>query len=182
MSMEGPERFTGGCLSGSVRIVASGRPYRVGVRHCLDCRTHDGAFFRASRKPCCARSRRRPARKRCDALEGRTPCIRPATAAGDDERSAPDGSWRIRVPSAPPTTLEFQGLPEEMVRGPSSSDRSPFSRFRRLVKLAAVQTRPGASDVGHAPCRGPTEARSLARSFHRTVCVRAWIRPGRGSP
>ena len=38
MSVEGPERFTGGCLCGSVRIVASGRPYRVGVCHCLDCR------------------------------------------------------------------------------------------------------------------------------------------------
>ena len=31
MSVEGPERFTGGCRCGSVRIVASGRPYRVGV-------------------------------------------------------------------------------------------------------------------------------------------------------
>ncbi len=40
MSVEGPERFTGGCLCGSVRIVASGRPYRVGVCHCLDCRKH----------------------------------------------------------------------------------------------------------------------------------------------
>jgi hypothetical protein len=42
------ERFTGGCLCGSVRIVASGRPYRVGVCHCLDCRKHSGALFQAS--------------------------------------------------------------------------------------------------------------------------------------
>ncbi|RKH24500.1 hypothetical protein D7Y13_26210 [Corallococcus praedator] len=48
MSVEGPERFTGGCLCGSVRIVASGRPCRVGVCHCLDCRKHHGALFHAS--------------------------------------------------------------------------------------------------------------------------------------
>ena len=38
------DRFTGGCLCGDVRIVASGLPYRVGVCHCLDCRKHHGAF------------------------------------------------------------------------------------------------------------------------------------------
>ena len=48
MSMEAPDRFTGGYLCGSVRIVASGRPYRVGVCHCLDCRKHHGALFHAS--------------------------------------------------------------------------------------------------------------------------------------
>lgn len=48
MSVEGLERFTGGCLCGSVRIVASGQPYRVGVCHCLDCRKHHGALFHAS--------------------------------------------------------------------------------------------------------------------------------------
>ena len=48
MSVEGPERFTGGCLCGSVRIVASGRPYPVGVCHCLDCRKHHGALFYAA--------------------------------------------------------------------------------------------------------------------------------------
>jgi hypothetical protein len=48
MSVKGPERFTGGCLCGSVRIVASGRQYRVGVCHCLDCRKHHGALFHAS--------------------------------------------------------------------------------------------------------------------------------------
>jgi len=41
------EEFTGGCLCGSVRIVASGRPYRVGLCHCLDCRKHHGAPFTA---------------------------------------------------------------------------------------------------------------------------------------
>ena len=39
--------FTGGCLCGNVRIVASGRPYRVGLCHCLDCRKHGGALFHA---------------------------------------------------------------------------------------------------------------------------------------
>src|SRR5260221_1867351 len=42
------DRFTGGCLCGNVRIVASGRPYRVGLCHCLDCRKHHGALFYAS--------------------------------------------------------------------------------------------------------------------------------------
>lgn len=40
--------FTGGCLCGNVRLVASGRPSRVGVCHCLDCRKHHGALFHAS--------------------------------------------------------------------------------------------------------------------------------------
>jgi len=42
------DRFTGGCLCGDVRIVASGRPYRVGLCHCLDCRKHSGSLFHAS--------------------------------------------------------------------------------------------------------------------------------------
>ena len=42
------ESFTGGCLCGDVRIVATGRPYRVGLCHCLDCRKHHGALFHAS--------------------------------------------------------------------------------------------------------------------------------------
>ncbi len=42
------ERFNGGCLCGSVRIVATGQPYRVGLCHCLDCRKHHGALFHAS--------------------------------------------------------------------------------------------------------------------------------------
>ena len=40
--------FTGGCLCGDVRIVASGQPYRVGICHCLDCRKHHGALFFAA--------------------------------------------------------------------------------------------------------------------------------------
>lgn len=42
------EGFTGGCLCGDVRMVAAGRPYRVGLCHCLDCRKHHGALFHAS--------------------------------------------------------------------------------------------------------------------------------------
>lgn len=42
------QSFTGGCSCGKVRIVASGKPYRVGLCHCLDCRKHHGALFHAS--------------------------------------------------------------------------------------------------------------------------------------
>jgi hypothetical protein len=42
------DRITGGCLCGEVRIAASGRPYRVGLCHCLDCRKHHGALFFAA--------------------------------------------------------------------------------------------------------------------------------------
>ncbi|WP_085656556.1 GFA family protein [Pseudomonas sp. B11(2017)] len=42
------DRLTGGCLCGEVRIEATGRPYRVGICHCLDCRKFHGALFHAS--------------------------------------------------------------------------------------------------------------------------------------
>lgn len=42
------DQVTGGCLCGDVRIVASGRPNRVGICHCLDCRKHHGAVLYAS--------------------------------------------------------------------------------------------------------------------------------------
>lgn len=42
------DRFTGGCRCGDIRVVASGRPYRVGICHCLDCRKYHGALFHAS--------------------------------------------------------------------------------------------------------------------------------------
>ena len=42
------ESFSGGCLCGAVRVVATGRPLRVGLCHCLDCRKHHGALFHAS--------------------------------------------------------------------------------------------------------------------------------------
>ena len=42
------DRFEGGCLCGAVRLVATGRPYRVGLCHCLDCRKHSGSLFQAT--------------------------------------------------------------------------------------------------------------------------------------
>ncbi|AWK89475.1 GFA family protein [Azospirillum thermophilum] len=42
------DRFTGGCLCGKIRVVATGLPYRVGICHCLDCRKHHGALFYAA--------------------------------------------------------------------------------------------------------------------------------------
>lgn len=42
------DRFTGGCLCGNVRLEATGRPYRVGICHCLDCRKRHGALFHAA--------------------------------------------------------------------------------------------------------------------------------------
>lgn len=42
------DHYTGGCLCGDVRIEAAGRPYRVGLCHCLDCRKHHGALFYAA--------------------------------------------------------------------------------------------------------------------------------------
>jgi hypothetical protein len=42
------DQFSGGCLCGDVRVNASGRPYRVGLCHCLDCRKHHGALFYAA--------------------------------------------------------------------------------------------------------------------------------------
>lgn len=40
--------ITGGCLCGGVRLEATGRPLRVGLCHCLDCRKHHGALFYAA--------------------------------------------------------------------------------------------------------------------------------------
>ncbi len=42
------DEATGGCQCGGIRIVAVGRPDRVGVCHCLDCRKHHGALFYAA--------------------------------------------------------------------------------------------------------------------------------------
>ena len=42
------DQFTGGCLCGQVRFVATGQPRRVGLCHCLDCRKHHGAVFYAA--------------------------------------------------------------------------------------------------------------------------------------
>lgn len=42
------EQVSGGCLCGAVRIAAKGKPLRVGLCHCLDCRKHHGAPFFAA--------------------------------------------------------------------------------------------------------------------------------------
>ncbi|SOD90273.1 GFA family protein [Caenispirillum bisanense] len=42
------DQVTGGCLCGAVRFVGTGRPDRVGLCHCLDCRKHHGALFFAA--------------------------------------------------------------------------------------------------------------------------------------
>ena len=42
------DQFTGGCLCGKVRLLARGKPNRVGLCHCLDCRKHHGALFFAA--------------------------------------------------------------------------------------------------------------------------------------
>jgi len=42
------ETHKGGCLCGKVRVTATGRPYRVGLCHCYNCRKHHGALFHAS--------------------------------------------------------------------------------------------------------------------------------------
>jgi len=42
------EQVHGGCLCGDIRIVATGRPNRVGLCHCMDCRKHHGALFYAA--------------------------------------------------------------------------------------------------------------------------------------
>ena len=42
------DKVEAGCFCGNLRLVASGRPYRVGICHCMDCRKHHGALFHAS--------------------------------------------------------------------------------------------------------------------------------------
>ncbi len=42
------KQVSGGCLCGRVRFMAKGRPDRVGLCHCIDCRKHHGALFHAS--------------------------------------------------------------------------------------------------------------------------------------
>lgn len=42
------QQFSGGCLCGALRFSAIGRPSRVGICHCLDCRKLLGSPFHAS--------------------------------------------------------------------------------------------------------------------------------------
>ncbi|PJI92016.1 hypothetical protein BC777_0858 [Yoonia maricola] len=41
-------KHIGGCLCGAIRFVARGKPLRVGICHCMDCRKHHGAVFFAA--------------------------------------------------------------------------------------------------------------------------------------
>jgi hypothetical protein len=41
------DQVTASCLCGAVRLVAVGKPYRVGLCHCFDCRKYSGALFGA---------------------------------------------------------------------------------------------------------------------------------------
>ena len=42
------DQIKGGCLCGDVRLKAQGRPDRVGICHCFECRKHHGALFYAA--------------------------------------------------------------------------------------------------------------------------------------
>ncbi len=42
------DSVSGGCLCGALRFTAIGKPYRVGICHCIDCRKNHGALFHAS--------------------------------------------------------------------------------------------------------------------------------------
>ncbi len=42
------ELIEGGCLCGQLRVSVTGRPLRVGICHCLECRKHHGATFYAA--------------------------------------------------------------------------------------------------------------------------------------
>jgi hypothetical protein len=41
----GSDEFTGGCMCGSVRFSVKGKPIRVGLCHCGDCRKASGSDF-----------------------------------------------------------------------------------------------------------------------------------------
>jgi hypothetical protein len=47
MSDSSAAEIEGGCRCGQVRVSLHGRPDRVGICHCLDCRKHHGALFHA---------------------------------------------------------------------------------------------------------------------------------------
>lgn len=42
------DTFEAGCLCGKIRMKTKGKPYRVGLCHCMDCRKHHGTLFHAS--------------------------------------------------------------------------------------------------------------------------------------
>jgi len=103
------DRFTGGCRCGDLRIAVSGRPYRVGICHCLDCRKHHGALFHASAIfPEGAVAIEGEARD----YEGRFFCPRcgsPVFGRSGDEVEVNLGSLMRRINSCPPTSSGRSG-------------------------------------------------------------------------
>ena len=123
------DQAPGGCLCGRVRFTASGRPYRVGLCHCLDCRKHHGALFHASAifpetaVAVTGETRTYAGRHFCPH------CGSPVFARSDDEIEINLGSSTRPTGSCPPTNS-----------GPSAA--KPGSRHFRSNNMSATAIPP----------------------------------------
>jgi hypothetical protein len=126
-------QLTGGCLCGKLRFTATGRPYRVGMCHCMDCRKHHGALFHASAifprdaVTIEGESRTYAGRSFCPA------CGSPVFGAGEDEIGINLGS--LDAPDQLTPTYELwtirreTWLPPFPLRHHYPRDRDPTTRF-----------------------------------------------------